>query len=183
MFQRKFFYPLLWLCLAFGMVYDSNGASLPAEPDISSPSQQERTIYVSPKGSNSNSGTSRDQPLRTIDRATRIVQPEQVIVLLPGIYHESVDLEDFGSLSGVITIRGEGSSPKDRAVLDGQGSKDVGIHVYNGRNLIFENLKIRNYTDVGLWIEFSKRVTIRGNIFYHNRFSSQDPDRLPRGRQ
>lgn len=74
-----------------------------------------RTLYVSNSGSDSNSGTSPANPLKTIQHASDISLPGDLILIQPGIYRESVSLTVSGTADQPIVFRGAASG----VIVDG----------------------------------------------------------------
>jgi hypothetical protein len=70
--------------------------------------------YVSPKGSDSNSGKSSSQPLRLIQTALKRVRPGDTIKLAAGAYHERLTTLTAGTPGHPITIKGP-ETGKDRS--------------------------------------------------------------------
>ncbi|MCS7264722.1 MAG: hypothetical protein NZ805_07805 [Armatimonadetes bacterium] len=68
-----------------------------------------------PNASDTNLGTL-EQPLKTINRATQLVQPGDVVIVKSGIYRERVRLTQSGELGAPITFVAE---PKGSVVLTG----------------------------------------------------------------
>ncbi len=69
-----------------------------------------REYYVDPAGDDANPGTSLAKPLRTIQRAADLVRPGSVVRILPGSYHEQVQLTTSGQKDKYIAFiaRGKG---------------------------------------------------------------------------
>ncbi|WP_457678129.1 DUF1565 domain-containing protein [Thermovibrio sp.] len=65
-----------------------------------------KVIFVSPKGSDLNSGLSPSSPLKHIQTALEVAQPGDTIVLLPGKYRENVHTVRSGKKGKPITIVG-----------------------------------------------------------------------------
>ncbi|MCP5048751.1 MAG: right-handed parallel beta-helix repeat-containing protein, partial [bacterium] len=63
----------------------------------------------------------------------------------------------------VITIKGEQGT-----ILDGQGTRTIGIWCENCADLAFESMEIRNYTDIGIGALSSSGITFRDLIVHHN---------------
>lgn len=76
--------------------------------------------FVSPGGNNENSGRSAAEPYRTIRRAADMLKPGDTVTVLPGVYHESVELK-FAGGDAVTTIR---AAVPGAAVL--RGDADAG---------------------------------------------------------
>ena len=73
-----------------------------------------RTLYVSPAGSDSGSG-SIGSPFRTVQRAADLAQAGDLILVQPGVYREGVTVARSGTASQPIVFRGSGPG----VVLDG----------------------------------------------------------------
>ena len=89
-----------------------------------------RTWYVSPTGDDSHSGTDPGNAFRTIQRAANLSQPGDLILILPGIYRESVSVPRSGTANQPIVFRGTASG----VIVDGA---DEGIG--NGVSWTAEN--------------------------------------------
>ena len=64
---------------------------------------KQKAYYVGPAGDDGNAGT-RQKPFKTIARAVGAVQPGQTVVLLGGVYFESVVIRKSGRPEAYITI-------------------------------------------------------------------------------
>ncbi len=125
--------------------------------------------YVSTNGNDNNDGESKDNAFRTIARAFEVVEPGETILVLAGTYYERIELEYLGNSSAPITLRGEAGA----AILDGQRVRTMGIWCEYCTNLIFENLEIRNYTDIGIGALYSSTITMRNLTVHNNGFAAQ----------
>ncbi len=136
--------------------------------------------FVSPNGNDNNDGQSSNSAFRTLQKALNTVLPGQTILILPGTYNESITLENIGSPVGAITIKGEtnpttasGSVASGTAILDGQNSSLYSLWCENCENLVFENLEIRNYTDMGIGTYLCSNIIYRNLKVYNNGFAVQ----------
>ncbi len=75
-----------------------------------------RNYHVAPDGSDSNSGTSRDDAWRSVTHAANRVGPGDTVWLAEGTYREAVRLRAAGETGRPITFR---SLPGERVVFDG----------------------------------------------------------------
>ncbi|MCP4537146.1 MAG: DUF1565 domain-containing protein, partial [Chloroflexi bacterium] len=125
--------------------------------------------YVSTNGNDDNNGQSKDTAFRTIERALGIVQPGEIISILPGIYYEALTLENMGSVEHPIIIQGE----RTGAILDGQSVFTIGFWCENCTNFYFQDLEIRNYTDVGIGTYLSSDITMQNLTLHNNGFAVQ----------
>jgi hypothetical protein len=84
-----------------------------------------KDLYVSPRGSDSNTGRSALNPLRTIQAALDLVQPGGTVHLAAGTYRETPHTVRDGTAVAPITIRGGESglneSTRGKTVVTGQG--------------------------------------------------------------
>lgn len=98
------------------------------------PSAPATEYFVNKLGQDSNPGTSREQPLATIQKGVTALQPGDTLTIGPGEYFESVKRLDLGSadhdtviraeISGTVLLRGDVPAPKFRKV-SGQRFVDV----------------------------------------------------------
>ena len=73
-----------------------------------------RTVHVATSGSDSSSGGS-DDPLATLQAAVAMAQPGDQIMVAPGIYHQTVDLNHSGTAADPIHLVAEAPG----VILDG----------------------------------------------------------------
>lgn len=83
-----------------------------------------KSYYVSPSGSDSNSGTVETSPFKTIQKAVDLAQPGDTINLAPGIYLQDVISKRNGEISAPITIKGS----KDAIVKGGGKARVIEIN-------------------------------------------------------
>jgi len=77
------------------------------------------SYYVSPTGSDSNSGTSLNAPLKTINKAVSLVRAGGVVEVRAGTYTENVIIRNPGSSAAWITLRGyNGERPVIKSATD-----------------------------------------------------------------
>jgi len=95
--------------------------------------------YVSPAGSDWDTGVSPEHPFASIQRAVDLAQPGDSISLEPGIYFQDVVSKRDGAASAPITIRG----PAD-AVLKGAGNSRI-VEINH------DYLTLAGFTIDGLW--------------------------------
>src|SRR5579863_6849573 len=70
-----------------------------------------KDIYVSPTGSDQNSGGSSAMPLRTIAAASKLAAPGDTVYLMPGQYQEAIIPVTSGTASQPITYKSAGPTP------------------------------------------------------------------------
>jgi len=131
----------------------SVGGSLPAAIPVSSGS----AVYVSPSGSDSNSG-SEAQPWRTLAKAFGAVSAGQTVYLRAGTYAEWVTFSRSGSSSAPITVR---SYPGELATISGRLKVTGSWLRFSG--LRFQGRTGGNDTDVLIYVSGGDNIEISGN--------------------
>lgn len=129
-------------------------------------------VFVSPDGRDDNPGTAA-APFQTLAHALCQARPGQTINILPGVYQESVIMGLFGQTDDPIVIQGVPDGD-DLPVLDGEGTRSMGIALVESANIVIANLEFRNYTDAGLYVLVGEDIVIRGNRFIENGRASTD---------
>jgi len=125
--------------------------------------------YVSTNGSDSADGRSRETAFRTIGHALSEADAGDFILVLPGTYNEGILLENVEPTGSPVTVRGHGGTP----TLDGQGTRSLGIWCEQCSNLVFENMAIRNYTDIGIGVSLCSEIVMRDLTVHSNGFDVQ----------
>ncbi|MEE9293596.1 MAG: right-handed parallel beta-helix repeat-containing protein [Phycisphaerae bacterium] len=128
--------------------------------------------YVSPQGDDDSDGRSKATAFATIGRAVGALRAGDTIAILPGTYHESLTMEGVGDAQATITIQGQDGTP----VLDGGRTLGIGFSCIQCTNVIFENLEIRDYIDIGIMVTLSSNVTVRSLKVHHNGFAARNTD-------
>lgn len=106
------------------------------------------TYYVSPSGSNTNSGLSPDSAWRNVQFAANHVAAGDAVNLLGGVYNEYVNIPASGSaVAGYITIQNYAGQA---AIIDGTGlgvpNGQFGlINIASQSYIVIQGLEIRNY--------------------------------------
>lgn len=130
------------------------------------------TLYVSPNGSDSNSGRSVDAPLRTVQRAANIVQPGDVVYLRGGVYPIQVGFNTSGTSSQPIVWT---SYPGEWAVFDGSDQPQMEsqhrIWVTNVSWNAFLNFEVRNSPREGIWINNAHDNVFQNIVTHGNHYS------------
>jgi hypothetical protein len=100
----------------------------PTATPTSPPPPASDVYYLSPTGSNNNPGNTEDKPWATFNYAWQYLYPGDTLILLDGIYHDSLSPNVRGGQVGApITIR---SKNDGKAIIDGQG---VRVPIYFNR--------------------------------------------------
>ncbi len=131
-----------------------------------------RVYYVDPAGDDSADGLSEATAFRTIMRALEVVEPGDNVAILPGVYTESLMLEDLGDDSAWIRIYGQ----DEGVILDGLGELALGLWCENCAFIMLGNLTIRNYTDIGVGVSYSETIALNDLTVQHNGFAVQLDD-------
>jgi len=131
-------------------------------------------LYISVNGDNSNTGTSPDDPFKTINHALSRIYTDSLnhhtIHLLPGTYSSSTNGEKLPiTLSSYVSLEGSG---EEETILDGDSLYGV-MRLHSVTNSTISHLTIRNgYANDGAGIychESSpvfEHVTVTGNNAY-----------------
>jgi parallel beta-helix repeat protein len=134
--------------------------------------ENDNTYYVSTNGDDEAEGVAPKTAFKTISRAVWEAGPGSTIIVSPGIYNEEIILFEWGSADALISLRGEG----DGVILDGERSHATGIWCEECENVVFENLEIRNYSDVGIGVYMSESIVFRNLTVHDNGFAVQLSD-------
>jgi len=141
----------------------------------SQPAMAFNDVFVAPWGDDSNNGLSINSPLKTIDRATRIIAHDTknplTINLLPGVYSLSLNNQRFPfKLPGNIKLIGAG---KDATIIDGEEFEILFCSTHPEAHNELSDMKITNF---GFNQPLRSTVKIYGGtikfsnlLFYNNR--------------
>ena len=107
--------------------------------------QSEADLYVSPNGSDDNTGLSNSEPLQTITHALDLIFADELrphtIYLAEGVYSPSTNGESFPvNCKSYVSIEGV---DEETTILDGEGLTRV-LHCENVNDLNIESLTIKN---------------------------------------
>lgn len=161
--------------LAIAQNSNSTATSAKFQPSSSLRIAQANTIiFVSPNGSDSNSGLSADQALRSITAAiARNPQAGAVIQLAEGNYTATTGEKFPLIIPAGVTLRGNPANQGLNVVISG-GDRFVSptfapqnIAMLASNNTTIEGITLTNSNPRGyaLWLESAKNVTITNNIF------------------
>ncbi len=105
------------------------------------------TYYVATNGLNSNSGTSKNKPWKTVQKAANTVGAGSVVCVRGGVYNEKVTINVSGTAGAYITFQ---NYPGETAILDGTGitvpSTDNGmVYIKDKAYIIVKGFHVRNY--------------------------------------
>lgn len=109
------------------------------------------TYYVSPTGSNSNSG-SESQPFLTAAYAASLANPGDIVIFENGIYNTTAgnffaSLSRSGSSSAYITYKARN---KGGAILDGQSNSALGAFTISGSYINISGFEIKGMSAIAI---------------------------------
>lgn len=130
--------------------------------------------YVSPDGSDGNSGMRMQEAWRTISRAVgedSPVQPGDSVVIMQGVYDEMVRVRVSGTPVKVIRIRAEGMvvlrDPDPTSGERGVGHMESVLHVQDQSNLLIEGLRIEGSWHFGIGLYHVENVVVQDCSTYN----------------
>ncbi len=141
-------------------------------------------LYVSPTGSDANSGLTADDAFRTIQHAADLAAAGTTVHVLPGTYVEEVGVETSGTASSPITFRAAGGGP---VILDGQhrgcpqgqrpgpGALEFGFVGWDAHRITIDGFEIKRFCFGGILFENSSWVEIRNCRIRENGVTLPEP--------
>ena len=128
-------------------------------------------LYVSPSGSDSNSGITQDDPLKSINMALLVAKANsfnhRTIYLGPGTYSASTTNEEFPLIGrSYISIKGDKA---DKTILDGENENNL-ISLNNCQSVTLENFTVQNgheYYGGGIYIN-GQKILLRNLLIKDN---------------
>ena len=137
---------------------DDLAAAAPAAPPI-------KTFFVSPNGSNNNTGSTEKTPLETINYALKLAKPGDTVFLLPGNYLQDVITVRSGEPNKSIRITGS-----HHAIVRGAGNDyvfDVRHSHININNFVVDGKvgkgnKLEHYRDKLIYIKGQTKSGVSG---------------------
>jgi hypothetical protein len=147
----------------------ANGASgfAPGAPFVAPPA----TLYVAPNGNDANDGRTPDRPLRTITRATQIVQPGDVVYLRGGTYPIQTRFDRSGTATQPIIWT---SYPGEWAILDGSDQTPVTsqhrVWIAASWN-VFANFEVRHGPQEGIQLYQAHDNLLTNLVTHHHHYS------------
>lgn len=131
-------------------------------------------LYVSPKGSDKNSGRSKDKPIKSLTQVTKLVKPGDTVYLRGGIHKGYLNrpFKTDGTKSKPITIT---SYPGEKAVIEGKhkswkdhkGISSPTLLRIEADHYRIENLTLRNGAGRGLYLKGDHHV-VRNVLSHHH---------------
>ncbi|PZV11847.1 MAG: hypothetical protein DCF20_18845 [Pseudanabaena sp.] len=146
--------------------------------DINSPTsivaQANTTIFVSANGSDANSGSSANQPLRTITAALKKnPQSGAIIQLASGTYSTETGEQFPLIIPAGVTLLGNSANQGQSIIISGGGvfvsptfaRQNIAMLAGNGSRIEGITLSNKNPRGYALWAESAQNVTITNNTF------------------
>ena len=116
--NSKLIVPLIWFSVLFSIMLACSVDDPSEETDggltriVAQQQGVDSTVYyISPAGSDENSGTTEEQAFKTLQQAFQNVHPGGQVRILSGSYHEALGLEKFGHSAAKIRIIGWNGNP------------------------------------------------------------------------
>ncbi|MBI3987577.1 MAG: right-handed parallel beta-helix repeat-containing protein, partial [Lentisphaerae bacterium] len=123
------------------------------------------TIYLSPSGSDANTGDSPQTALRSIQTALGRANPGDIVAMLPGDYFEEVRLEGIGGSAGSpVYLRAVGGSAR----LTGNSALSGGLLMEGCRYISIEGIEVADFVDFGIQLVACDAITVRSCDLHHN---------------
>lgn len=150
----------------YGKVSYEEASGLLRFDDLSIRVPAVRDLWVSSTGDDAASGTTAEEPLRTLQRGVNLAGPGTTVHVLPGTYPERVEWSYRGENADALplTLRGEGDSP-DEVLIDGTGLDVDGwggvVHVADTRHIALEAFSVANSESAGVFVQRSEDVKLR----------------------
>jgi hypothetical protein len=151
------------------MVNNNNrSATPPPDPTPSPPSPTPKppgdpqTYYLSPSGTDNNSGKSEQTPWATFEHAWNYIKPGDTLILLDGTYYQSISPVVDGQLGSPITIQAMNDG---KAIIDGQFQR-IPVSLVKDDYYVIEGIVARNGTNPGgngnlIWLAASDHNVLR----------------------
>jgi hypothetical protein len=156
-------------------VTDSNGQSSVATGGVTVLSNSSlTTIYVSPNGSDNNSGTSENSPIRSVAQLNNLINSNERILFQAGGTYDLENSLEINSVSNV-EIGSYGSGAQPVLKYDGPAGVQGGIIDVGGNNvsvqgLTFDSIYTNNNDNQAIFsgtVLWGNNITFRDNTFYN----------------
>lgn len=121
--------------------------------------------FVATTGNDANAGTL-SAPFRTINKASSVAQPGDVINVRGGVYNAAVNIAAKGTASARITFR---SYPGEKAVIDGTGlsSSTILVNLYKTEYVDFTGFEVRNAPYIAVNARNTRSTRVANNEIHH----------------
>ncbi len=125
-------------------------------------------FYVSPGGSDNNSGLTTNEAFLTIQRAFENLASGDTVHILPGTYQESTWIADRDFSLPVYILAEPG------VIIDGLSSQYEGILIENCDQVIMRGIEVKDFLVVGINILNSSRISVMDCTVHDNGINSSD---------
>ncbi|WP_103670212.1 DUF1565 domain-containing protein [Pseudanabaena sp. BC1403] len=148
--------------------------SNPASSTTLQIAQANTVIFVSANGSDSNSGVSADQPLRSLTAAlNKNPQSGAIIQLASGTYSVETGEKFPLTIPSGVTLRGNSANQGQEIIISGGGvfvsptfaRQNIAMLVGSGSRIEGITITNKNPRGYALWVESAQNVTITSNTF------------------
>ncbi|MCP4661755.1 MAG: dimethyl sulfoxide reductase anchor subunit [bacterium] len=141
-------------------------------------------LYVSPSGSDADSGLTADDAFRTIQHAADLAGAGDTVHVLPGTYVEEVGVYTSGAAGSPITFLAAGGGP---VILDGQhrgcpqGQRpdpealEFGFVGWDAHRIAIDGFEVKRFCFGGILFENSSWVEIRNCRIHENGVTLPEP--------
>ncbi len=150
---------LLFILFLFILIFSSCKNSNPDSSGTNNENENNPdivTYYVSPDGSDGNSG-SENFPWKTIQHAVDEINGGERIIIKAGIYKEGVYIDKKANEGKEIIIEGEGY---DRTIIDGSSADRDTVFFENAKYIKFRKIKIKKAKRAGIRLSYSDHIEL-----------------------
>jgi parallel beta-helix repeat protein len=137
-----------------------------------------RVFYVSPTGSNSNSGTTLSAPWKTIGKAVATMAAGDTVYIREGTYKEYLTMRTNGTSSHRIVFA---AYPGEHPVIDGSNKASNPDNPWSGDDFLFriygsyvtiKGLELKNAASFGLYVGGGSDYVVIDSVYVHNCYLS-----------
>ena len=123
------------------------------------------SLYVATTGNDANPGT-QAAPFRTIDKASWVAKPGDVVNVRGGVYNTIVYIASKGTAAARITFQ---SFPGEKAIIDGTNTPANKVLVSLGGTeyVDFKGFEVRNAPYIGISAWGTKHTRVLDNLVHH----------------
>lgn len=121
------------------------------------------TYYLSPTGDDTQVG-SREQPWRTLEKASVEAKAGDTVILLPGVYSGILQPVNSGTLEAPITFKAE--EPLSVILTGTAGSQTHAVRLHGVSHIYMEGFQIRPAYKTGRWVSVDGCHDIRIEKFF-----------------
>jgi chitodextrinase len=125
-----------------------------------------KTIYVSLSGNDANNGAI-GTPYRSINKASQVALPGDVVMVRGGVYFNTVGISSKGTANARITFQ---PYPGEKVTVDGTGTAPATdlFTLYKAEYVDVVGFEVRNSTRIGINVYSCKSIRVRDNDTHHH---------------